>query len=122
MTTTRPPPSTLASESAILSSLSSLSAEESALDAELSALLAQRAPLDGAQARLRSLGPALAGLHRDASKLRDTVSLTARTAERVGGRVRELDEQMSRVRQAAERVAQVIELKVSFLSIACYRM
>jgi hypothetical protein len=44
--------------------------------------------------------------------LSDKVSATASTAERVGGRVRILDEEMRRVREAAERVGQVMELKV----------
>jgi conserved oligomeric Golgi complex subunit 4 len=109
---TRPPISSLSSESAIRAALGALDADSSALDAELSALLSARAPLDNAAARVRALSPTLAALRTEAIGLRETVGATARTAERVGGRVRDLDEQMHRVREAAERVNQVIDLKV----------
>ena len=49
------------------------------------------------------------------SALSRKVSVTARTAERVGGRVRTLDEEMRRVREASDRVQQVMELKVRLL-------
>jgi hypothetical protein len=111
-TEARAPISSLSSEAAIRAALGALDADSSALDGELSALLSARKPLDTAAARVRSLAPALASLHVDASALRATVRATARTAERIGGRVRELDEQMHRVREAAERVNQVIDLKV----------
>jgi hypothetical protein len=59
------------------------------------------------------LVPHLDELYLEASLLSDKVSLTAQTAERVGGRVRSLDEEMRRVREAGERVGQVMELKVT---------
>ena len=43
---------------------------------------------------------------------------TAKTAERVGSRVRSLDEEMGRVREAGDRVGQVMDLKVLGFSLA----
>ncbi len=42
----------------------------------------------------------------------DRVSRVWETSERVGGKVRKLDTEVSRVREAAERVTAVLELKV----------
>jgi conserved oligomeric Golgi complex subunit 4 len=45
----------------------------------------------------------------------DRVSRVWETSERVGGKVRKLDTEVSRVRDAAERVTAVLELKVSVM-------
>ena len=108
----RPPPSTLTTLPQILSALSSLESEEAELSNSLSALLADQEPILDSLARLQTLLPRIDELHGDASVLSHKVSATARTAERVGGRVRALDEEMHRVREASDRVQQVIELKV----------
>lgn len=108
----RPPPSTLTTLPQILSALSSLESEEADLSNSLSALLADQEPILDSLARLQTLLPRVDELHADASILSHKVSATARTAERVGGRVRALDEEMRRVREANDRVQQVIELKV----------
>ena len=110
--THRPPPSTLTTLPQILSALSSLQSEEAELSNSLSALLADQEPILDSLARLQTLLPRIDELHADASTLSHKVSATARTAERVGGRVRTLDEEMRRVREASDRVQQVIELKV----------
>ena len=68
---------------------------------------------------MRALAPYIDELHDEAVHLTDKVSLTARTAERVGGRVRVLDEEICRVREATERVGQVMELKVYLHSNLC---
>ncbi len=98
----------------VLSALSSLESEEAALSNSLSALLADQQPILASLARLQSLLPRIDELHTEASALSRKVSVTARTAERVGGRVRALDEEMRRVREANDRVQQVMELKVRF--------
>jgi hypothetical protein len=62
--------------------------------------------------RLQSLVPQLDALQADASILTKKVSTTAKTAERVGSKVRSLDEEMRRVREAGDRVGLVMDLKV----------
>ncbi|TDL25058.1 COG4-domain-containing protein [Rickenella mellea] len=101
----------------ILSSLSSLQTEETALSASLAHLLASQEPILASLARLQNLAPQLDELHLDASILSQNVSTTAQTADRIGGRVKQLDEEMSRVREAGERVAQVMELKSSIAAL-----
>lgn len=108
----RPDPHTLTSLPEILASLSALEAEETELSNSLSEVLADREPTVHALTRLQSLEPRLNELYSEAFILSGTVSATAKTADRVGGRVRLLDEEMKRVREAGERVGQVMELKV----------
>jgi conserved oligomeric Golgi complex subunit 4 len=97
---------------ALLASLSGLQSREAALSASLTELLSAREPIIASLSRVRALGPYIDELHQEATLFSDKVSLTARTAERVGGRVKVLDEEIRRVREAAERVGQVMELKV----------
>jgi methyl-accepting chemotaxis protein len=78
----------------------------------LTTLLSTREPIVDLLARLQSLVPRLDELHLEATMLSRKVSSTAQTAQRVGGRVRSLDEEMHRIRDAGERVSQVMELKV----------
>jgi hypothetical protein len=108
----RPSPSTLTTLPQVLSALSSLESEEAELSTSLSTLLSDQEPIHNALTRLQSLLPSIDGLYTEASALSRKVSVTARTAERVGGRVRTLDEEMRRVREASDRVQQVMELKV----------
>jgi hypothetical protein len=114
----RPPPSTLTTLPQVLSALSSLESEEAELSNSLSALLSDQEPIQNALTRLQSLLPNIDALHTEASALSRKVSVTARTAGRVGGRVRTLDEEMRRVREASDRVQQVMELKVRRFSPA----
>ena len=109
-------PRTLTNLPEILSSLSSFQSEEAQLSNSLAELLKARDPIHVSLNRLQSLVPQLDKLHIDATQLTRKVSNTAKTAERVGSRVRSLDEEMGRVRQAGDRVAQVMELKVSIIS------
>ena len=102
----------LTTRAALLASLSALQAREAALSASLSEILSAREPIIASLARVRILAPYIDELYQEASLLSDKVSSTACTAERVGGRVRKLDEEISRVKEAAERVGQVMELKV----------
>jgi hypothetical protein len=86
---------------------------EASVTAQLSQLLASTEPINAALDRLSGLTPLIYTLQDEARILRTHVSHTATTADRVGSRVKSLDEEMRRVREAAERVAQVMELKVS---------
>ncbi|KAF8479032.1 COG4-domain-containing protein [Russula ochroleuca] len=113
----RPSPLTLTTLPQVLSALSSLESEEAELSNSLSALLGDQEPIQNSLARLQSLLPRVDELHTEASALSSKVSVTARTAERVGGRVRTLDEEMRRVREANDRLQQVMELKSSLSAL-----
>ena len=105
-------PRSLSNLNDILSCLSLRQAEEAELSNSLSELLSSQEPIIASLNRLQGLLAQLDGLVVDALVLSDKVSITAETAQRVGGRVRSLDEEMRRVRESSERVEQVIELKV----------
>ncbi|KAG5219426.1 COG4 transport protein-domain-containing protein [Salix suchowensis] len=104
-------PRTLTSLPEILSCLSAYQSEEADLSSSLSDLLSARDPIINSLARLTTLVPLIDDLHGEAALLANKVSQTAQTAERVGGRVRSLDEEMKRIREASDRVGQVVELK-----------
>jgi hypothetical protein len=101
----------------ILSCLSWYQSEEATLSNSLAGLLSDRTSIADSLRRLEALVPYLDDLCLESLHLARKVSSTATTADRVGGRVRALDREMSRVSQAAERVGQVMELKV----IPCMR-
>ena len=109
---TRPSPDSLTTLPEILSSLSLLESEEAELSTTLQELLANRDPVVSSLSRLQNLLPQLDELRMDAYLLTRKVSVTAETADRIGGSVRALDEEMRRVREAGDRVAQVMDLKV----------
>lgn len=111
-TQTRPSPDSLTTLPEILSSLSLLESEEAELSSTLRELLANRDPVVSSLSRLHNLLPQLDELRTDAYLLTRKVSVTAETADRIGGKVRGLDEEMRRVREASDRVAQVMDLKV----------
>lgn len=113
----RPDPRTLTSLPEILSSLSALESEEADVSTSLSELLANREPIIDSLTRIQSLVPRINELYSEATLLSGTVTATAKTADRVGGRVRSLDEEMRRVREAGERVGQVMELKVRLVIV-----
>ena len=117
METARQDPRYLTNLNDILSCLSSFQSEEAELSNSLTELLSAREPIVASLSRLQSLVPHLDELHLQASLLSEKVSSTAQTAGRVGGKVRSLDEEMRRVRESAERVGQVMELKVIGLYI-----
>lgn len=96
----------------VLSALSSLQSKETALAASLSALLEAREPLQTSLSRLTSLNQTVEALKDESSAISTKVGITAKTAERVRGKVQALDEEMRRVRESGERVQQVMELKV----------
>jgi len=102
----------------ILSTLSSLQSEEAELSNSLGQLLSDREPVNASLSRLDALVSRIDHLYVDANMLQGRVSGTALTAERIGGKVRSLDEEMRRIREAADQVAQVIDLKVCSLVCA----
>lgn len=108
----RPDPSTLTTLTDILSSISALEAEDAELSHFLSELLSAQEPINIALGRIQSLEPFFNDLHIEAGLLTETVAATALTARRVGGKVRLLDEEMRRVKEAGEKVSQAMELKV----------
>lgn len=105
-------PRTLTSLNEILSCLSWYQSVETELSNSLTELLSNRQSIDKSLQQLEVLVPSLDDLQIEATNFSTKVSATAQTAERVGGRVRSLDEEMRRVGEAAERVGQVMELKV----------
>jgi len=111
--TYRKDPRTLTNLSEILSCLSSFQYEEAELSDSLSQLIKDRGPVVSSLNRLQSLNATFNELQVDANLLSSKVSNTAKTAERVGSKVRSLDEEMGRVREAGDRVGQVMELKVA---------
>ncbi|KAF8892709.1 COG4 transport protein-domain-containing protein [Infundibulicybe gibba] len=117
MKSTRRDPRELTSLPEILSCLSAFQSEETELSNRLAELLAARDPIVSSLNRLQSLIPQVEQLRDEASLLSERVSYTAQTAKRVGGRVRSLDEEMSRVREAGDHVGQVMELKSSLASL-----
>ncbi|KAF9264914.1 COG4-domain-containing protein [Marasmius fiardii PR-910] len=110
-------PRILTSLPQILSSISAHQSEEVELSNSLSDLLSAQQPIAGALDRLQALVPHLELLSKDAIALSNKVSSTAKTADRVGGRVQSLDEEMRRIREAADRVGQVIDLKNSLAEL-----
>ena len=113
--TKSPDPRTLTNLQDILSCLSLYQSREAELSISLSASISSSEAITASLSRLQSLQSYLDDLHAEASVLVTTVSSTADTARRVGGRVRSLDEEMRRVREASDRISQVIDLKVSHL-------
>jgi hypothetical protein len=114
-------PRSLTSLNEILSCLSWYQSAEAELSNSLTDLLSNRQSIDKSLQQLQTLVPRLDELRVEAANFSTKVSATAQTAERVGGRVRSLDEEMRRVGEAADRVGQVMELKVcSKIPSACF--
>jgi len=113
-------PRTLTTLSDIISCLSVLQSEEAEVSNALTDLLDAREPILASLTRLTSLAPELDGLQVEAQMFSEKVLRTATTADRIGSKVRSLDEEMSRVKEAGDRVSQVIELKV-FLAAFSFR-
>jgi uncharacterized protein (DUF3084 family) len=103
----------------VLSALSTVQSKETALAASLSALLEAREPLQSSLARLASLNSTVEALKDESNAISTKVGVTAKTAERVRGKVQALDEEMRRVREAGERVQQVMELKARMVHKGC---
>ncbi|KAH0584194.1 hypothetical protein H2248_009749 [Termitomyces sp. 'cryptogamus'] len=113
----RKDPRTLTSLPELLSCLSALQSEEAEHSRSLTELLNAREPILASLERLNTLVPQVDTILADAALLSNNVMNTAKTAERVGGRVRSLDDEMGRVREAGDRVGQVMDLKASLADL-----
>ncbi|WWC86365.1 uncharacterized protein L201_001241 [Kwoniella dendrophila CBS 6074] len=129
----------------IAAQLALLTRREAELSLSLNALVADRAQIDEALSRLKQLGsdvgnlaaevdgrrsvyPISRGLglqsnghdmYEDADEgLVERVAKVWETSERVGGKVRRLDEEVGRVREATDVVTEVLELKNALYTIS----
>lgn len=93
-----PQPSTLDAPGAILAALRELEAEESRIDEDLSAMMADRAMLETLLDRIDSVRPVVEQVQLEAGELARRIDDTADVAERISGKVRQLDlEQVSTI-------------------------
>ena len=89
-------PGQLELPSDILQALRELEAEESQIDEELSAMIADKALLETLLDRIDSVRPVVEQVQLEAGELARRVDETADIAERISGKVRQLDlEQVS---------------------------
>ena len=91
-----PNPGQLETPAEILAALQQLEAEESQIDEELSAMMGDRALLETLLDRIDSVRPVVEQVQLEAGELARRVDETADVAERISGKVRQLDlEQVS---------------------------
>ncbi|KAL7411046.1 COG4 transport protein-domain-containing protein [Mrakia frigida] len=119
---TRPHPRSLLTP-ALLPHLATLQSLESSLSQDLHALLSDRSTLDTAHTQLRKLLPRIQAVEGEVSGINQhgggeeglvgRIGKVNEIAERIGGKVRGLDEELLRVREAGERLNEVMELKTS---------
>jgi hypothetical protein len=93
---------TLTTRSAIEAHLSALTFQEARLDSTLSSLISSRSHLATQLNALESLREVVNGIQGEAEHMALEISSVAETAERVGGKVRVLDE---------EQVSSVVSVK-----------
>ena len=86
-----PSPGSLSTPSEILQALRELEAEEAAIDAELAGMVADRLLIDTLLDRIDSVRPVVEQVQVEASELARRVDETADVAERISGKVRQLD-------------------------------
>ena len=92
-----PDPGQLETPADILAALRQLEAEESQIDEELSAMMGDRALLETLLDRIDSVRPVVEQVQLEAGELARRVDETADVAERISGKVRQLDlEQVGR--------------------------
>ena len=86
-----PNPGQLETPAEILAALQQLEAEESQIDEELSAMMGDRALLETLLDRIDSVRPVVEQVQLEAGELARRVDETADVAERISGKVRQLD-------------------------------
>ncbi|KAM6500763.1 COG4 transport domain containing protein [Amanita muscaria] len=106
-------PRQLTSLTEIMACTSEHNTEEEDLTLSLSQLLTDRKPIVLVLEQVNSVASGLANVYTESHALNGTVGTTAGTAARIGQYVCAIDEKMGRVRDAAEHVAQTMELKAS---------
>ena len=94
---TLPSPGQLSSPSEILEALRQLEAEEAAIDAELAAMVQDRQLLDTLLDRIDSVRLVVEQVQLEATQLARRDDETADVAERISGKVRQLDLEQVRV-------------------------
>lgn len=92
-----PNPGSLETPADILTALRELEAEESQIDEELSAVMSDKVLLDALLDRIDSVRPVVEQVQQEASELARRVEETADIAERISGKVRQLDLEQVRV-------------------------
>ncbi|WWC99798.1 hypothetical protein V866_006706 [Kwoniella sp. B9012] len=129
----------------IAAQLALLTKREAELSLSLNALVADRAQIDSALSRLRELGSEVGSLAAEVDGSRsvypnseglglqsnghdmydgpdeglvERVTRVWETSERVGGKVRRLDEEVGRVREATDIVTEVLELKNALYTLS----
>jgi hypothetical protein len=134
-------PRAIVSPEQITAQLALLAKRESDITLSLNALVSDRSSIENAISHLQSLGEDVYNLsldvdgagpsgglglsNGDAEEAYDEGGLVERvrrvweTSERVGGKVRRLDEEVGRVREATDIVTEVLELKVGLGALGC---
>ncbi|GJN87255.1 hypothetical protein Rhopal_000203-T1 [Rhodotorula paludigena] len=97
--------------------LSELTAHESSLDARLTALISSRTRLAAQLRALESLREVVGGIQGEAEHTAGEIAAVAETAERVGAKVRGLDQEQSRVKECIEMIQAVQDLKSAIASL-----
>ncbi|ORX50456.1 hypothetical protein DM01DRAFT_1290514 [Hesseltinella vesiculosa] len=95
----------------IRESLRLLDQEETDIDTSLDQLLSQQDNLQAILSSLHILRPQLDELQQDSTLMMETIQNTARLAINISDKVRQLDKEQSRTRQAISYVDDVQELK-----------
>ncbi|KAF8633700.1 hypothetical protein AX17_004358 [Amanita inopinata Kibby_2008] len=110
-------PRALTGLSDVLSCMSQCQAEEDTLSIYLAELLKDNEPVLDSVSRLRTLAHDLDAVRQEGWMLSRRVSFTAKTAARIGHRVRTIDEEMGRVKEAGDHVSQVMDLRTSLSAL-----
>lgn len=101
-------PASLLTRQDIERHLSSLTAQESELDARLAGLISSRARLSSHLKALESLRPVVSGIQGESAHMAAEIGAVAETAERVGAKVRGLDEEQVRISLSLEFLYSVL--------------
>ncbi|KAI9008826.1 hypothetical protein CLU79DRAFT_711472 [Phycomyces nitens] len=96
---------------AIRESLWLLDEEETRIDAALDAMLSKEDELVNVLGTLDELRPQLSTLQSDSSTILETIQRTSILAEKISDKVRQLDQEQSRAKEAIRYVEDVQELK-----------
>ncbi|KAI9357523.1 hypothetical protein BD770DRAFT_95304 [Pilaira anomala] len=91
--------------------------EETRMDSSLDTMLAQEQELDSSLSTLASLRPQLSHLQTKSIEVIETIDKTSRLAEVISDKVRQLDQEQSRAREAIKYVEDVQELKYCVASL-----
>ncbi|GAA5884900.1 hypothetical protein JCM3774_004482 [Rhodotorula dairenensis] len=110
-------PESLATRHDIEESLALLSAKEADLDDRLATLISSRERLASQLGALDNLRHVVRGITAEATHMANEVAVVAETAERVGAKVRGLDEEQSRVKQCIDMVQAVQDLKSAIAAL-----